>query len=251
MAFQMSLHRFMQVGPGGQAVGHHAPMIRIGRVAGRDKVMLSRLEEAGAIEDVKPPRRDRGRRGATELEDRVDRIERILEGLVQVIHDGHNNNNQDDAPQQPAMLVPKAGAMPHTTIKKCIGVSVAWELEHVMGMVEKDTRLKVAQRGIKYKELEHRHQPPIERRNNQLRQGRAFALVLGNTPATNSVVSGILPICDQLAHVLMDSGTLPSGDSMLCNRVYNSGEIHVNDVPMYVDLILLEMHGFDVILEMD
>ncbi|GFY91100.1 hypothetical protein Acr_07g0012960 [Actinidia rufa] len=44
---------------------------------------------------------------------------------------------------------------------------------------------------------------------------------------------------------------LPSGDSMLCDRVYNSCEIRVNDVPMYVDLIPLEMHGFDVILGMD
>ncbi|GFZ14493.1 hypothetical protein Acr_24g0006830 [Actinidia rufa] len=31
-------------------------------------------------------------------------------------------------------------------------------------------------------------QPPAERRNNQPRQGRAFALVPGNTPATTSVV---------------------------------------------------------------
>ncbi|GFS34404.1 hypothetical protein Acr_00g0033860 [Actinidia rufa] len=35
-------------------------------------------------------------------------------------------------------------------------------------------------------------QPPTERRNNQLRQGRAFALVPGNTPATTSVVSGLI-----------------------------------------------------------
>ncbi|GFS37274.1 hypothetical protein Acr_00g0051070 [Actinidia rufa] len=102
-------------------------------------------------------------------------------------------------------------------------------------------------------------QPPAERRNNQPRQGRAFALVPGNTPATTSVVSGILPICGQPAHILMDSGSthsfvshsfehylttspvsleyelsvsLPSGDSMLCDRVYNSCEIRVNDVPM-------------------
>ncbi|GFS42921.1 hypothetical protein Acr_00g0082580 [Actinidia rufa] len=53
-------------------------------------------------------------------------------------------------------------------------------------------------------------QPPTERRNNQPRQGRAFALVPGNTPATISVVSGILPICSQPAHVLMDSGSTHS-----------------------------------------
>ncbi|GFZ14477.1 hypothetical protein Acr_24g0006670 [Actinidia rufa] len=114
-------------------------------------------------------------------------------------------------------------------------------------------------------------QPPTERGNNQPRQGRAFALVPGNTPATTSLVSGILPICGQPAHILMDSGSthsfvshsfehylttspvsleyelsvsLPSGDSMLCDRVYSSCEIRVNDVPMYVNLIPLEMHGF-------
>ncbi|GFZ21610.1 hypothetical protein Acr_29g0007720 [Actinidia rufa] len=109
-------------------------------------------------------------------------------------------------------------------------------------------------------------QPPTERGNNQPRQGRAFALVPGNTPATTSVVSGILPICGQPTHILMDSGSthsfvshsfehylttspvsleyelsvsLPSGDSMLCDRVYSSCEIRVNDVPMYVNLYTL------------
>ncbi|GFS29578.1 hypothetical protein Acr_00g0007280 [Actinidia rufa] len=86
-------------------------------------------------------------------------------------------------------------------------------------------------------------QPPAERRNNQPRQGRAFALVPGNTPATTSVVSV------SLEYEL--SVSLPSGDFMLCDKVYNSCEIRVNDVPMYVDLIPLEMHGFDVILGMD
>ncbi|GFZ12689.1 hypothetical protein Acr_23g0010740 [Actinidia rufa] len=121
-------------------------------------------------------------------------------------------------------------------------------------------------------------QPPAERRNNQPRQGRAFALVPRNTPASTLVVSGMLPICGQPAHILMDSGSthsfvsnsferylntspvpleyelsvsLPSGDTMLCDRVYNSCEIRINDVPMYVDLISLEMHSFDIILGMD
>ncbi|GFZ10843.1 hypothetical protein Acr_22g0002410 [Actinidia rufa] len=89
------------------------------------------------------------------------------------------------------------------------------------------------------------------RKNNQPRQGRAFAFVPLNTLATNSVVSVILPIYGQPAHVLMDSVSFLSGDSMLCDRVYNLCEIRVNDVPMYVDLIPLEMHGFDVILGMD
>ena len=115
-------------------------------------------------------------------------------------------------------------------------------------------------------------------RDNQLRQGRAFPLVPGNTPITTLVVLGILPICGQPAHVLIDSGSthsfvsylfahylhtssvplnyvlivsLPFGDSMLCDRVYNSCEFLVNDVPMLVNLIPLEMHGFDAILGMD
>ncbi|GFS40573.1 hypothetical protein Acr_00g0069380 [Actinidia rufa] len=65
-----------------------------------------------------PPRRSRGRIGAAEPEDRVDCIEKILEGLVQVVHDVHNNNNHDDAPQQPAVPMPGAGAMPRITIKQ-------------------------------------------------------------------------------------------------------------------------------------
>ena len=38
---------------------------------------------------------------------------------------------------------------------------------------------------------------------------------------------------------------------MSCDRVYHSCEILVNDVPLYANLIPLEMHGFDVILGMD
>ena len=91
-------------------------------------------------------------------------------------------------------------------------------------------------------------------------------------------MSGILPICGQPAHILIDSGfthsfmsylfeyylntslvpleyelsvLLPSRDTMLCNRVYNPFKIHVNDVPLFVDFIPLEMHGFDIILGMD
>ncbi|GFZ06459.1 hypothetical protein Acr_18g0006290 [Actinidia rufa] len=85
----------------GEAVGHHVPTIRIGRVAGRDRVVsehkkLCRLEEAEVVEGQQSPKI------------RVDRIERILEGLVQVVHDVHNNNNHDEAPQQPAMPMPGA-----------------------------------------------------------------------------------------------------------------------------------------------
>ena len=45
--------------------------------------------------------------------------------------------------------------------------------------------------------------------------------------------------------------SLPSRDTILCDRVYNSCEIHVNDVPKFINLVPLEMHGFDVIIRMD
>ena len=106
-------------------------------------------------------------------------------------------------------------------------------------------------------------QQPTSGRGDQPRKGRAFALTPGNTPATDSVVSGILPICGQPAHVLIDSGSthsfvshlfvqylyvppvpldhalivsLPSGDTMLCDRIYNSYEIFINDVSMLLTL---------------
>ncbi|GFY90856.1 hypothetical protein Acr_07g0010520 [Actinidia rufa] len=161
------------------------------------------------------PRRSRGRKGATEPEDQVNRIERILEGLVQVVHNFHNNNNHDDAPKQPAVSMPRAGAMPRHQVRDC------------------PVRNKI--QGARTSASASVQQPLTGRRNNQPRQGRAFALVPGNIPVTNSVVSV----------------SFPSGDSMLCDRVDNLCEIRVNDVPMYVDLIPLEMHGFDVILGMD
>ncbi|GFY95462.1 hypothetical protein Acr_10g0008470 [Actinidia rufa] len=400
-----------------------------------------------------PPRRGRGRRGATEPEDRVDRIERILEGLVQVVHEVHNNNNHDDAPQQPAMPMPGAGAMPCTTIKQfqqlrpptfygtpdpmaaeswLLGIERVFEVlpctdeqkvkpleplwiwprflevfneeyfpemirdqkiqeflnlkqgdmivveynakfmelsryaPHIVSTESRKARRfeaglrwniknkveilrlpthqevlhaaliaeeslkemsqfrenrkkriggnmnrgqgskrqssgsssgnssaqqrKIASQGSSgFNELptcpicqkKHRgkcrmgtracygcgqegHQirdcpmrnriqgagtstsasvpkTPAERRNNQPRQGRAFALVPGNTPLPHQLLS--------LEYEL--SVSLPSGDTMSCDRVYSSCEIRVNDVPMYVDLIPLEIHGFDVILGMD
>ncbi|GFS42853.1 hypothetical protein Acr_00g0082060 [Actinidia rufa] len=313
------MHRFKVSWPWRETVGHHAPTIRIGRVAGRDRVVsehkVDRLTVHRAI--VMPPRRGRGRRGAAEPEDRVDRIERILEGLVQVVHDVHNNNNHDDAPQQPAMPMPRAGAMLRTKIKQfqqlrpptfygtpdpmaaeswLLGIErevlhaalIAEESLNEMSQFRKNRKKRIGgnvnrgqsskrqssgsssgnssaqQRNVVSQGSRHQirdcpmrkriqgagtsasasvQQPPTERRNNQPRQGRAFALVPGNTPATTSVVS--VPLEYEL------SVSLSSGDTMICDRIYSSCEIRVNNVPMYVDLIPLEMHGFDVILGMD
>ncbi|GFS33110.1 hypothetical protein Acr_00g0026370 [Actinidia rufa] len=189
-----------------------------------------------------PPRRGRGRRGAAEPKDRVDRIERILEGLVQVVHDVHNNNNHDDAPQQPAIPVTGAGAMPQDkvrndkvqdrpagihrlskemlSVKEVVGPMSCRHARYARKKHRGECRMGTracygcGQEGHQIRDCPMRkriqgagtsasasvQQPPTERRNNQPRQGRAFALVPGNTPATTLVVSGILPICSQPAH---------------------------------------------------
>ncbi|GFS36164.1 hypothetical protein Acr_00g0044410 [Actinidia rufa] len=211
-----------------------------------------------------PSRKGQGRRGAAEPEDRVDCIERILEGLVQVVHDVHNNNNHDEAPQQPDM--------PLTLCRRNLARREGFKLDYdgtsrlrwkycgyllirsracygcgQEGHQIRDCPMKSKIQGAGTSASALIQQPPAERRNNQPRQGRAFALVPGNTPATTSVVSGILPICGQPARILMDSVStihlfqilleyylttspvpleyellvsLPSGDSMLCDRVY-------------------------------
>ena len=47
------------------------------------------------------------------------------------------------------------------------------------------------------------------------------------------------------------SVVLPFRNSIICDRVYNSCKILVNNVPMFMNLIPLDMHGFDIILGMD
>ena len=61
-----------------------------------------------------PPRRG-GHRGAVEPKSRIDCIERILEELVQVVQDIQSNTA--NAPEQQAILVPRAEVVNRTTIK--------------------------------------------------------------------------------------------------------------------------------------
>ena len=75
-------------------------------------------------------------------------------------------------------------------------------------------------------------QPLAGRRDNQLRYGRAFALVPGNTLATTSIVLGILLICCQPTHVFIDSGSTHSFVSYLFAHY-----LHMSSVPL--DYILL------------
>ena len=74
-----------------------------------------------------------------------------------------------------------------------------------MGVAKKGTKLKTIRRRVEHKELGVRHQP----QSSKLQQGRAFALVPRNTPATTSVVSGMLPICGQPARILIDTHVFP------------------------------------------
>ncbi|GFS32273.1 hypothetical protein Acr_00g0021670 [Actinidia rufa] len=127
-------------------------------------------------------------------------------------------------------------------------VSVVWELEHVMGVAKKGTRLEIVQRGIEFRELGHQHLPQsssLQLRGEIINHDKVglFALVPGNTSASTSVVS--VPLEYEL------SVSLPSRDTP-CYAPESTIHVRcVNDVPMYVDLMPLEMHDFDVILGMD
>ncbi|GFZ14656.1 hypothetical protein Acr_24g0008460 [Actinidia rufa] len=198
----------------------------------RHTVMLQDMK--GMLIQVMPPRRGRGRRGAAEPEDRVDRIERILEGLVQVVHDVHNNNNRrrctattgnanarsrSDATREGLKLdydgtsrirwkylrLPTHQEVLHAAL-------IAEESLNEMSQFRENRKKRIGgiKVKVKFKELGHRHQPQYS--SLQLkgeiispRQGRAFALVPGNTPATTSVVS--VPLEYELS-VSLPPGTL-------------------------------------------
>ena len=105
-----------------------------------------------------------------------------------------------------------------------------------------------------------------------------FTLTRQDAQASNAVVTGILPIDSQNAHVLFDSGATyffistffattlgrdpsplgeflivatPMGHSLLANSVYKSCEILLEGKSFMADLIELDMVDFDVILGMD
>ncbi|XP_028056945.1 uncharacterized protein LOC114260944 [Camellia sinensis] len=109
---------------------------------------------------------------------------------------------------------------------------------------------------------------------DNVRQGRVFALIPGDTKNIEAVVSGTLFINGQPTHVLLDSSSthsfvskafasnlnrplepldymcvsLPSGGSMLCAFIYNAYEILIEDIQLYVNLMPLDMDHFDIIL---
>ncbi|GAV91275.1 RVP_2 domain-containing protein [Cephalotus follicularis] len=121
---------------------------------------------------------------------------------------------------------------------------------------------------------------PSQRRDTgkAITKGRIFTLTQAEVPESTSVVGGTLYICGFSARVLMDPGashsfiasrfascldvtpdylpyvldvSTPTGDSMGTYFVYRGCEMSMADVPLYADLIVLPIHDFDVIVEMD
>ncbi|GAV79833.1 RVP_2 domain-containing protein [Cephalotus follicularis] len=109
-------------------------------------------------------------------------------------------------------------------------------------------------------------------------KGRVFILTQIEVPESTSVVGGTIYVYGFSARVLMDSGashsfiashfasclnvsldcmpyvldvSTPTGGSMCTDSVYRGCEISMAGVPVYVDLIGLPIHDFDVILGMD
>ncbi|XWS51962.1 hypothetical protein CRYUN_Cryun11dG0026700 [Craigia yunnanensis] len=106
-------------------------------------------------------------------------------------------------------------------------------------------------------------------------QSRVFALTTQDAQTSNTVVSGILPICSINAHVLFDIGSThsfifplfasclgkdhscleqslmvstPLKEAFIAKYEYKSCVVRIKDKDTLVDLVLLDMLDFDVIL---
>jgi hypothetical protein len=109
-------------------------------------------------------------------------------------------------------------------------------------------------------------------------QGRVYALTTQDAQATDTVVTGILPLFSTPARVLFDPGSThsfiscgfvrnivrspepleyelsvstPLGDTLVSNLVLKSCMFCIEGKELSADLVLLEMHDFDVILGMN
>ena len=96
--------------------------------------------------------------------------------------------------------------------------------------------------------------------------------------ATPDVVTGTISLFDTDAHVLVDSGathsiisrefiervgiemrptecsmvvSLPTGDSLIANRVHKGSKVTIASHEFEADQIILDIHDFDIILGMD
>ncbi|CAJ2662068.1 unnamed protein product [Trifolium pratense] len=85
-------------------------------------------------------------------------------------------------------------------------------------------------------------------------QARVFALTRQDAQASNAVVTGILSICSQEAHVLFDPGATHSFVSLWFASRLGKNSSFLDEalvVALPVDLVVIDMIDFDVILGMD
>ncbi|GAV78117.1 RVP_2 domain-containing protein [Cephalotus follicularis] len=121
---------------------------------------------------------------------------------------------------------------------------------------------------------------PSQRKDNDkgVAKGIVFVFVQTEVPESTFVVGGTLYIYGFSARVLMDSGashsfisahfascldvtpdcmsymldvSTPTGTSIYTGLIYRSCEMSMAGISLYADLIILPIHGFDVILGMD
>ena len=126
--------------------------------------------------------------------------------------------------------------------------------------------------------LAGRGQPPRGPPGRPMTQARVFAVTQQEADTAHDVVTGMILVFDRDAHILIDPGathsfnsmgfisnvnvesqpidcsivvSLPTGDSRLAESVYMDSRVIIGGQEFLVDLILLDIHDFDVILGMD
>ncbi|XP_062164965.1 uncharacterized protein LOC133871551 [Alnus glutinosa] len=112
----------------------------------------------------------------------------------------------------------------------------------------------------------------------QVTQARVYALTPGDVKTKNEVVTGTLPLFSSRAVVLFDSGathsfisasyvrryslniellgigvvvSTPVGKFVIFTKIVRKSPIHIDGRTLLADLIIFDIHGFDIILGMD
>ena len=126
--------------------------------------------------------------------------------------------------------------------------------------------------------LAGRGQPPRGPPGRPMTQARVFEVTQQEADTAHNVVTGMILVFDRDAHILIDPGathsfiymgfisnvnvesqpidrsivvSLPTGDSRLAESVYMDSRVIIRGQEFLADLILLDIHDFDVILGMD
>ena len=121
-------------------------------------------------------------------------------------------------------------------------------------------------------------QPPRGPPGRPMTQARVFAVTQQEADIAHDVVTGMILVFDRDANILIDPGathsfifmgfisnvnvesqpidcsivvSLPTGESRLAESVYMDSRVIIGGQEFLADLILLDIHDFDVILGMD